>query len=154
MGLSIQPRANTRAFWWHTGSPLTSVPCGSFTSHPLPEPHAIEVRLTTALSPWGCAPGGQSANTSNTDGFLASAWHYDGRDKHGNPRENQVIKEMAYSDSWLLQRFQSRVNRPHGFGVCSRTWHHGECLKSCDANGSHKAGGGPNISFKGTSPVT
>lgn len=36
MGSSIQPQVDTRAFWWHTGNPLTSVPCGSFASHPLP----------------------------------------------------------------------------------------------------------------------
>lgn len=63
-----------------------------------------------------------------------------------NLEKNQVIKEMASSDSWLLQRFQSRVNRPRGYGVCGKTWHHGECLKSHDANGSHKAEGEVPIS--------
>lgn len=85
MGSSIQPQANTREFWWYTGSPLTSVPCGSFASHPVPRATRNRGQAYHSTFSLGLHSQGQSANTSNTDGFLASAWHYDGRDKNGKP---------------------------------------------------------------------
>lgn len=71
LGLGIQPQVKHRTFWWHILSP---------------EPLAVEVRLNPAVTPWGCTPWRQSANTYDVYVFLVSSiWHYDERDKNGSP---------------------------------------------------------------------